>query len=843
MGSKKKAKITSVKIVQVGSTGTEVYATWKALSSTIQKYVDKINITWNYRVKNRSGNYVWLTGSTTTASKGASRTGQTYTAPDTASGVSITIKPSLTKKGKKKYTASSTTEYYYDFRKNKPDKPSAPEVNIDGYKLTASISTNDELADYFKFFIYTQYKNGTVSSSPTISSGYIKTSSVGTAEYVHNLTSGYRYYVTCKAYNLYDGTHYGSEESDPSQVSESPIPKQVTGVKVETISNNQVKLDWNDTKGAATENGYEVEYATKVEYFNTDNAQIISANESHAFITLDIGNVWYFRVRAKNSDDIPGAWSAKPYVSAAAAIKPNPPTTWSLKSSAMINDTMSLYWTHNSADGSKPTRSHLVYQINDGEEHDIYVDHSDLKPDDTDFTFHYDMIFDQETFSDGDIFKWKVATTGIAEKGESDFSMEREIKIYAPVTVGIDIGTVITEYPMNIIITAEPSSQNCVACYVTITANNDYESEDYMGNARIIHSGDTVYSQIFTNIENELTLSLLPTDVNLADNQTYTIRVDAAMTSSLSGTSEQEFEVDLEPLEFDVDAGIIVDSDSLTAGITPSCTYTDDNPEHPPIYRNCSETDVYNEDEIYYIDNIGTIADPQPTEAEYTLNPSSYYVIEPVLVESVKMDVYRINFDGTFTEIASGLDNTGSVMVTDPHPALDNAKYRIIGHDTVSGSLFYDDVISEDIEQPGLVLQWDANYTDVFENINVDEIEKDAIGSSAGGTTLILPYNVKTSEASTPDVAVVEYIGRQSPTTYYGTQTGQNGTLSADVDKEDTKTLELLRRLQIWMGDVYVRERDGLGYWAKVDVSFNRDYGSLVMPVSFSVQRVDSKRP
>ena len=40
------------------------------------------------------------------------------------------------------------------------------------------------------------------------------------------------------------------------------------------------------------------------------------------------------------------------------------------------------------------------------------------------------------------------------------------------------------------------------------------------------------------------------------------------------------------------------------------------------------------------------------------------------------------------------------------------------------------------------------------------------------------------------------------------------------VDKNDKETLYALRRLAKWMGDVYVREPSGSGYWANVTVSF-----------------------
>ena len=41
------------------------------------------------------------------------------------------------------------------------------------------------------------------------------------------------------------------------------------------------------------------------------------------------------------------------------------------------------------------------------------------------------------------------------------------------------------------------------------------------------------------------------------------------------------------------------------------------------------------------------------------------------------------------------------------------------------------------------------------------------------------------------------------------------------------------------MGDVYVREPSGSGYWANISVSFSQTHRELVIPVSLSITRVD----
>ena len=68
---------------------------------------------------------------------------------------------------------------------------------------------------------------------------------------------------------------------------------------------------------------------------------------------------------------------------------------------------------------------------------------------------------------------------------------------------------------------------------------------------------------------------------------------------------------------------------------------------------------------------------------------------------------------------------------------------------------------------------------------------------------------------------------------------GETATWTVDIDKKDTETLYALRRLSKWMGDVYVREPSGSGYWANVTVSFSRKHLETVIPVTLNIARVE----
>ena len=63
--------------------------------------------------------------------------------------------------------------------------------------------------------------------------------------------------------------------------------------------------------------------------------------------------------------------------------------------------------------------------------------------------------------------------------------------------------------------------------------------------------------------------------------------------------------------------------------------------------------------------------------------------------------------------------------------------------------------------------------------------------------------------------------------------------MAVDIDKKDKNTLYAIRRLARWKGDVYVREPSGSGYWANISVSYNQKHRDLVIPVTFTIIRVE----
>lgn len=784
-------QVTGLAIGQQGSTGTTVYAVWNPFGSKKQKNIASLSITWWYLVLDSYGNPVWLVGQTLSVDKGASSSG-VYTAPTGSKAVQIHVTPTLTKDGKKKATPVLSAASW-SFAGNAPAKPSAPTVSVDGYSVTMRIQTSDEYANGAAFFLFRDNEGG-----PFWSTYVLPLSGAGIAETTITLEPNHRYHARVK---LFNGPTTASEYSDAAAISELIIPDQVVNVVATPLSQAQIQVTWDPVAGAASTNGYEIEYATDPKYFSGSNATTTTVNTTTNYINVETGHVWYFRVRAKNSNGIAGAWSDPP-ASAAAASKPNPPTTWTLSNTACVGTTINLYWTHNTSDGSKPTKSQIELSKtgagSDGIQI-IEITHS-LGPDDRDFTFYYALNLSSSSFSDGDVVRWRVRTQGVEAMGWSDYSVLREIRIYAPASLAISAPSTVTVYPINIGITVAPYTQSIVSFYLAIRARNTYDGNDYMGEFQHVMAGQIVYSKNYVDLNNIDAISLTPFDVILMNGQTYDIEAIVATSAGLTAEATTTFTINTSEPEYYLDMGITIDPYSLSAAIVPGC-YDD-------VEEGDEGEDIYD-------------------------NP----------VPGITLSVYRINFDGTFTLIKDNIENNGVTVISDPHPALDNGKYRLIAVYNNSGEMSFADIISEDLEVKGLVLQWDAKYTNYAIRDIVMDMSDVTIGNMAGGTTLKLPYNVKKNESSELDSELVEYIGREHPVSYYGTQKGQKSSYSADVPKDDLATLDALRRLQIWPGDVYIRSQDGLGYWAKVEVSFDRDYDSLVMPVNLDVVRVDSDRP
>ena len=719
-----------------------------------------------------TGDGVWFTGNDSDVKVKQS----TYSAPEGAIRIKVGVKP-VAKKHKvngkdTSYWSGSWVSTRYSLDVDPPEVPPTPTVEIEKYKLTAKVENiSDARSDQIQFEVL----NGTkVVNTATV------TVVTAMASYSCNVDAGGEYRVRARAVNLYGSSKNYSEWTDYTS-SIGTIPSTPSGItSIRATSETSIYLAWSSVDSADT---YDIEYATEERYLDGSNntSTQTGIEGTHYEITgLESGNEYFFRVRATNDQGSSGWTEIKSVV---IGEKPSAPTTWSSTTTAIVGEPLNLYWVHNSEDNSKVRYAELeIYFGDNKEEHTIQGDEDD--DDEEDRTYSYAV--DTTDWPEGTVIRWRVRTAGITLQ-YGDWSIMRTIDIYAPPTLtlsmtDVDGATIETlqSFPFTISGLAGPNTQEPIGYHISITSNSAYETVDTVGRSVLITEGQEVYSR-YLDIKDPLSLTLSASDIDLENNITYTITVVVSMNSGLTATQSIEFTVAWEDVAYEPDAEISVDTETLVAFVRP-----------------------------------------------YVVGEDGY------LVEGVSLAVYRREFDGTFTEIASGLDNATNTVVTDPHPSLDYARYRIVATDDATGSISYYDCPGWPVGESGIILQWDEEWSN-FNILNEAEMED----PPWAGSFLRLPYNINVSDNHAPDVSLVEYAGRSYPVSYYGTQLGSTSSWSTEIPKTDTETLYALRRLAIWPGDVYVREPSGSGYWANITISFSQKYSDLTIPITIDISRVE----
>lgn len=590
--------------------------------------------------------------------------------------------------------------------------------------------------------------------------------------------AGYKYRVRCRAISNYDygaGKQYGQWSNYSSEV--STIPTAPTNVTASVESEASVRVSWT---GDSTATGYTVEYTTNKLYFDSSsNVSSVSVTNTYAYITgLEKGNEYYFRVKATNAEGDSG-WSEIVYK--VVGTKPAAPTTWSLTSTAVIGDPVILYWVHNTEDGSKQTQAQIELTING--EADIITVETQTDPDEEEKIYSYTL--DMSKYPEGASILWRVRTRGITFE-YSDWSVQRTIDVYAPPVAELTIGDgsgILSMFPFAIAVSASPSNQKAITCHISVVAEDAYETTNQIGERVMVNAGEEVYSKVFNMTTNEFSNDLMAEEITLENGQGYSVIVTVAMDSGLTAEASDMFTVVWSDEMYDPDASVVIDEETLCAYITPTCFDADSN-----------------------------------------------------FLEDVVLSVYRREPNGDFTEIATGIENNGATSVTDPHPSLDYARYRIVARNRNTNVNSYVDLPGIPVDEPHMVIQWDEEWSN-FDYSGDDELEV----PPWTGSMIKLLYNIDVNEDHDPDSSLVEYIGRRHPVSYYGTQRGETGTWSTEIPKTDKDTIYALRRLSKWDGDVYVREPSGNGYNANIKVSMSFNYQKLVVPVTFNVKRVEGE--
>lgn len=735
------------------------------------KNVDCFEVRWQYRTK---GDSTWFDGPGEDVTP-EQAFNSLYDAPDNATKVRVKIKPvSLTyeKKGKQvSYWTGKWSSYVtYNFDTKPAEKPSsAPSIDISDTGVLTCEISN------LTGILRVQFQ-AVQDDSSTYSTG-VATVKTGTARWQVTVKDGSRYKVR---YRVDNGAGYSEWSDYSANVTTVPQrPREIEELKA--LSKTSVRIGWTYVDTATS---YEIQYTTEKDHFNygdepVGSTQTAQSVEYYTIIDgLETGNKYFFRVRAINDK---GKSTCSGIKAITLGEPPDAPTTWASSTTVIVGEALNLYWVHNTVDGSSQVKGIVELTIGENTETVTVVNSTD--EDEKDKTSVYSI--DTSQYAEGTRILWRVKTCGITGQ-YGEWSVQRTIDIYARPSLSMvmnnidgDVLDTLTRLPFNVLCVAGPDTQTPTGYHISVIANESYETEDNVGNTVMINSGESIYSKYFDTDE-DLTLEISASDITLENGVSYTLTGVVSMNSGLTATSSIEFDVAFESEIPEPNAEVGYEEETISTFIRPYCE--DDN---------------------------GNI------------------------VENVTLAVYRREYDGRFVEIAKDIPNGEYVYVTDPHPALDYARYRIVAKSTVTGEVNYYDMPGEPIGEKAAIIQWDEVWKP-FESDGADAPSE----PTWSGSMLRLPYNIDVSDKNRPDVSLVKYVGRSHPVSYYGTHIDSVSTWNVVIPKSDEETIYALRRLAIWPGDVYVREPSGSGYWANITVSFDLKHRDVTVPVSFDITRV-----
>lgn len=895
-----------------------LFATWKW--KFYNKYTESYKILWTYD----TGDGVWFTGNSSSISVDEdmpeASMQSTYNIPNNAKQIKFKVKPiSETYKvndvDTDRWKADWSDEAIYTVEGYcvLGDAPSTPTVEIDKFKLTASLDGIDiENATHIEFEVIKDNKTVFATNKAEIFTAH--------ASCQFDINAGSEYKVRCRAYNS-STKGYSEWSSYSSNYGTIPsTPKGITNLR--TTDKTAVYIAWSSVANAT---GYGIEYATKKIYFDSSSevSNITISDNTNCYYTvtgLAEGEEYFFRVRAVNDEGESGWCEPRSIV---VGRKPAAPTTWSSTTTAIIgkdgNDQVILYWVHNSEDGSQLTYSDLILTISGVElpsislkaneaKDNAYITYTPLTEDELEQGKTNCCILKSNIaeITDGAEVKWKVRTAGIT-KEFGDWSIQRTIKFYATPTLQLrltDAGnndiTTLSSFPFYIKGLAGPKSdlQSPIGYHVSIKSNEIYETVDRVGNPIYVNANEEVYSK-YLDIDTDLELKLSAGDIDLENNVEYTITCLVSMSSGLTAESSIVFSVVWADQQYLPNAAVGLDTDTMTTNIRPYCEdsrivyyqatvdsvtcrktntkldirtvyggrimpyittttgetvfsgMTTDN--KTVYYCHVDGAQFYNKvtfDSVSYsktTTELGYICGTDVPNAKTTTGERVYFgttadgadvyycvVTETTPVLDVLLSVYRREFDGSFTELASGLDSAKATTVVDPHPALDFARYRIVATTKSTGAVSYYDLPGYPVNCKSVIIQWDEAWS-WFETSEETAMKQ----PPWTGSMLKIPYNIDVTENHSPDVSLVEYTGRSHPVSYYGTQLGSSATWSMEIPKEDKETLYAFRRLARWMGDVYVREPSGSGYWANITFPIAQKHCELTIPISLNITQVE----
>lgn len=808
-----KVTITTLSLQSESTTGRDVFASWTWTRANTEKF--KVRWEWDYNGETKKQEVetedTWATFSIPEEFRKTANWVQVFVLP-----VAETKKDSEGKDAGPYWSDVVEAGKQYKFSENPPLKPDAPTCEIENTTLTMKIDEIKKELDA-SYIIFQVVKDNT---SAVYTSGKIPivavTDDYGKVSHTYTVALGSNYKIRAKsvgANNKESGWTEFSDEVGTKPSAPSFVADSCRRVK-RTDNTQAAHLEWTAVPNATA---YKIEYTSIKDDFDNGSGNYSSVTTTDTKTSIDIvfqdnelGKDYFFRVRAINDEiqDTDNQLSdpSEP-IEIAVGSPPNPPTTWSSSDSAFVGDIMELNWIHNPTDNSKQTFAQLSFNINDTGWDDLEVmenttDENSVNEVTKKYTYgtavsykgnlYFKMDTNHFQLKDAKI-QWRVRTAGVTDSfSDTAWSVERTIYIYEKPTLELSMtsdlaGTgemimTLTSFPFYIrgnVSLESYALQKPVGYHLQIVANDYYVTVDDVGRSKTINPGDTVYSKYFET-SSTLVVEMSADNLDLESGISYTVFCYVDMSTGLVVSNQHEFTVSWVDVEYTINADISVNEDAYTALITPCCLGSEGN-----------------------------------------------------LIENVTLSVYRREYDGSYKEIASGIPNNYT-SVTDPHPALDYARYRFTAKDTKTGALSFWDMAGYPVNGSAIIVQWDEVWStfDVGEATSVE-------GPSWSGSLLKLPYNIKVTDKRSREAELVKYAGRSHPVTYYGTHVDETSQWSVEIPKDDKDTIYALRRLSLWTGDVYVREPSGMGYWANVVVSFNQAYNDVKIPITLDITRVE----
>ena len=381
----------------------KVYSTWTwSKHSTTDHYKVRWSYSWGVGIEEIS--------ETTTSYQYSS-----FEPPEYATHVTIFVTPIAKTKIVNKvetplWTASTSDKQTFWYTSLPPEKPPAPTVSIKGNMLTASLTNLDlEGATSIRFQVYQEGVSDTVYSDSFSGIPIVQ----GRASYSCTVADGGKYLARCKAL----GPTGESEWSDSYSDTVETRPAAPGGFTVcKALSETSIRLEWNSVD---TANSYEIEYAIKEEYLegSSESRTVSTQTNVYTLTGLESGQRYFLRVRSVNSVGS-SEWSG--VSSVIIGTKPAAPTTWSSTTTAIVGDPLTLYWMHNTEDGSSQTYAELELTIN-GATTTRTIKNS-TEEDEKDKVSFYE--FDTSAYPVGTKVLWRVRTKGITDE-YGDWSIQR----------------------------------------------------------------------------------------------------------------------------------------------------------------------------------------------------------------------------------------------------------------------------------------------------------------------------------------------------------------------------------------------------------------------------------